>query len=409
MEVPQPSPSESRKRSFPCVYCRKAIYIPMRLPPTEAPCPHCGETVTSPPFEEYEASVPIASPKSVPDIAGDPLPPARPTEEIHAQRRKKLSRMPLMALIVVTLTFIPVLLVAVFFPERLRKPDFFSAMRVDRVAAATMKDKLYRERGWQAEAVALLEAFQSADTIEERASMTVGGDSNIPDMEAHYAKFSFIESDTPVSGFSPVMLPETDTQRGIFLMNYNRPEQYDIRQFFRPLPPLRVEYGLEETSLMLKAESGIGSFVSEPVRVMAYFHKSENQELLLDWHVYRQTKCRLFRSFLEAAQPGESALFRVYIEQDKESGGGNPGGSTVFRISDPAFSDDHIKVLIKDDSPLGQAFAPLTDGAPGGRRALKEGATVELEWSQGPNPQLRMKNFLCWEFLNLGGKLDNWR
>jgi hypothetical protein len=31
-------------------------------------------------------------------------------------------------------------------------------------------------------------------------------------------------------------------------------------------------------------------------------------------------------------------------------------------------------------------------------------ATLELEWTRDPSPQLSISRFLCWEFLGIGGQ-----
>lgn len=418
MDPPQHSSPQRQKRSFPCIHCRKAIHIPVALPATKAPCPHCGVEVTSPSIPEHyleqAAQAPTTATKVTQRVTTTQEPAAERapfprSEEIQAKRLSKLRRMPLIALTVAAVAFVPAILVALFYPDRLGSSVVEIPSKSERTAAAVRKAKAYRERGWQADAIRVLTNFQNAKTIAERAQFTLRGEAVIPAMEKLYQEYPLDANDTPVAGFTPVSLPEVDTSRGIFLMNYSRPEQYDMRQFFRPLAPLRVEYGLEPRDFALESESSVTNFVSEPVRVMAYFRQTELGKLRLDWSLYSQTKYRLFRSFLENAQAGVSSVFRVFVQEDVGRGDAALIGSSVYRISDPAFSEDHIKVRIKDESPLGRALSTLRKESNDQQEAPTRGATVELEWGSGPKPQLRLKNFLCWEFLNLGGELDNWR
>lgn len=419
MDPPEPlHPQPQEKRSFPCVHCRKAIHIPYSLPPTTAPCPHCGEEVTSTKApENIELKEAVATPtgrkpkvlKASEEPSGemDPavVPESRTSDEALKGRQSGLKRLPLIAATVAVLIFIPAILVAVFYPNRLEPIDAPSGMTpAERTAALARKARAYREKGWQNEAAGVLGRFQNSETIAERALLTIGGEGNIPKMEAFYLDRPFNPEATPLAGFTPVSLSEADTARGIFLMNYSRPEQYDIRKFFRPIAPLRVEYGLESSDFALQAEGLTTKFVAEPVRVMAYFRKRSEGPLLLDWATYTQTKYRLFREFVENAEAGVGQVLRVFVQRDSAADGG-----TVFRLSDPAFAEDFIKVFVKEGSPLEQALNSHLGDVPPGHRQEAKAATVELEWSSGSNPQLRMKNFLCWEFLNLGGELDNWR
>jgi catechol 2,3-dioxygenase-like lactoylglutathione lyase family enzyme len=316
--------------------------------------------------------------------------------------------MPALAMLVTVVALVPGFVVISFFPERLGRRAANDARQLDSRERTETNEGVFRSKGWQTEAARTLQGFLEAETIAERAAYTLKGEENIPAMEEFYGRRSFDELDTALVSFSPVPLPEKDASRGIFLMNYNRPEQYDIRRYFRPVAPLRVEYDLEEMSPWLKQQASPENFLAEPVRVMAYFFRTPDG-MRLDWETFAQTKYRLFRDFVEQPQPGESQVFRVFLQQDVDLEGRAVDGTTVYRLSDPAYQEDHVKILVKDESEMGRAFECLQWEGQSGEEAPVRSGTVALKWSQAAKPILEMKRFLCWQFLGLGGELDNWR
>ena len=82
-------------RSFHCESCSGEIQIPYDLPPTTAPCPHCGTEITSPPVpevappatsapvvlteeQEVAPSTPAAAPPSATEAVAQAAPEATP-------------------------------------------------------------------------------------------------------------------------------------------------------------------------------------------------------------------------------------------------------------------------------------------------------------------------------------------
>ena len=191
-------------------------------------------------------------------------------------------------------------------------------------------------------------------------------------------------------------------------MTYNRPEQFTIRSFFRPIPPLRVRYGLEEPDPWLISEASVRNFVDGPLKVMAFFSKTPDG-LRLDWQTYAQTKFRLLDQFVSNPEPGGRGVFRVFVQQDVDLDGRDKDGISMFRFTDPANLSDYAKVLIKDESDLGNALAPLRWRGRVVAKAPVRNATVSLVWSNDDEPTLQMGELICWEFLGLGGDRGNWK
>lgn len=187
-------------------------------------------------------------------------------------------------------------------------------------------------------------------------------------------------------------------------MRYERPAQFNIREFFRPVAPLEVQYRVEDPDLLLSSFAMMDQFAMDPVRVMAFF-KKENDKLLLDWDIFTQTRYRLLKDFVTFPRPGESRVLRVIIQEDiPDYLFVDPKSVRYYRVSEPSNAEDYVKVPVEVSSHLGQALAELNwigvevDAVP------TRTATVELEWTAGSDPKLRMKDLVCWEFLGLGGE-----
>lgn len=274
------------------------------------------------------------------------------------------------------------------------------------LSAEARKANAFEQRGWVPEANKTLEAFFAAQNAAERAKWTL---SEASTLELFYRDFPFDERDTSVESYSPVSLGKEDTSRGIFLMNYNRPSQFAITEFFRPIPPLRVRLGVEAPDPLLMGEAFLDNFVEESVRVMAFFRREEDGRMRLDWETFVQTKHRLLREFVENPSPGKRGVFRIFVQEDVDFEDRDGTGVSVFRLSDPANQDDYAKVLVNDASELGQAFAPLKWRGRAVRVAPKRNGTVTLIWSDEAEPQLQLGGLICWQFVGLGGEPGNWK
>lgn len=415
-------------RTFQCSHCSTGIQIPANLPPTTAPCPKCGQEVTSPPLETV-----VPEPVVEPIIESTVEPAVEPQEESVSILTKKSAKPVADAVVEVEVEegqpsgkggklkflmlsagLVALLLLAaaaakIFLPSE--KKDVTTKTRVSpqqKLTPEERRDNAYRRQGWIEEAEAVLVKFLEAKTVEERAALTIRGSLNEAEMAAVYDEFAEEVQRTPVDVFSPMLLADQDTKRGIFLMIYNRPEQFAIGGFFRPVPPMRVKYGLEEPDLFLVSEASLINFVDQPLRVMAYFLKTP-EGMKLDWQSYAQTKYRLLRQFVDNPEAGRKGVFRVFVQEDVDLDGRDGEGFSVFRFSDPANQKDFAKVLVKNESELGRALAPLKwRGRVVGRAPIRN-ATVSLIWSNDEQPVLQMGELICWEFLGLGGERGNWK
>lgn len=287
--------------------------------------------------------------------------------------------------------------------EDAKKP----VVRVNNSPEAT-RMKFLRD-GWKQSATEVMEAFLKAETIEEKAKFVVGGESRIPEMSEFYREREVADMDTPLQAFSHEDLVMEDKERGLFLMRYDRPAQFAMNEFFRPVAPLEVQYKTEEPDALLATAADLDNFAMDPVRILAFF-KGEGESLKLDWDVFVQTKHRLLKQFLEAPSPGSRHVFRVRIHEDVPSVKQDSAAEVrYYRVIDPANDDDFCKIPVVVDSALGKHLSTLNWVGVESAKISSRGATVELAWSDDEEPRVYIKRLLCWEYLGLGGVMGNLR
>ncbi len=256
---------------------------------------------------------------------------------------------------------------------------------------------------WQEEARQTLAEFLKADTPSGKAAFSIHGSELLPRMIAFYGRGPVDDSDTPLSGFAAENLPPEDHKRGIYRMTFDRPPQFELKEFFGPIAPLEVQMKVEEPDLLLSSLARVGNFTSEPVKVDVFFKRTPDG-LKIDWETFVQTKYRTFRTFTELPDPGQSGVFRVFVMEDVPEKGRATIGHKTYKIIDPAYRTDSVRVEVPVDSELGRALSKVNWLGVKDARPVTKTATLELEWTTGASPRLVIKRFLCWEFLGIGGE-----
>ncbi len=275
-------------------------------------------------------------------------------------------------------------------PQMIQAPDVNS----------TIREANYIRTGWQRDANRLLRDFLAAGSSAEKLPFILNGERLAARLEEFYGHAGIDDSDAPAEAFTVYELSEEDRNRGLFMMRYDQPPQFEMREFFRPLAPLEVQYGLDEADLLPGALARADNFGVEPMRVHAFFKRTA-EGLKLDWEIFAQTKYRTFRDFVELPAPGKSGVFRVFIAEDVQDSRYRPAGTRVYRLSDPANTGDTARVSVVEDSKIGSALSALKHQD----QPLARTATVELSWTgTSDSPQLEISRFICWEFLGLGGE-----
>ncbi len=279
------------------------------------------------------------------------------------------------------------------------KPDN-DAKNPDDVA---IREANYIRIGWQGDAVKSLTAFIAGSSADEKIPHINNAEPLRQKMDLFYGGVVINDSDTPASSFSVGDLSEEDRKRGIFLLTYDQPQQFAIKDFFRPLAPLEVQYGIEEADILLVTMAQMSNFAMESMRVQAFFKRTD-KGLKLDWEIFAQTKYRTFRNFIELPDIGTTETFRVLIVEDVPEKGQGVAGTRTYRIGDPANLEDSTRVNVKLDSKHGKELSVINWRGKNLSAPIFRTATVELEWTGQPDkPVLSLKRLVCWEFLGLGG------
>ena len=430
----------TNQREFRCQHCDGKILIPKDLPPTSGPCPHCSGIITSPanevvapPIPAFEMPLPAAPPVEVKPLAKPPAPPAPeplkseelpinvlpppraekvelpPREDHSGLNRPKLAKpakarsglIPAM-LVLLALALLGGAVVYLASRELGRniEPPTVKAASGD----PAIREAAYIRIGWQKEAYQLLRDYMAATTTREKVPFILNGRTLATKIEDFYGGGVINDSDTPAEAFSIYELSEEDRKRGLFMMVYDQPPQFAMREFFRPLASLEVQYGVDEADLLLSTLSRVGNFAMEPLRVHAFFKRSP-EGLKLDWEIFAQTKYRTLQNFTELPEIGQTGVFRVFIVEDVPDKGHAVAGTRTYRVVDPANVTDSARVNVKVESETGRALSLINWRGSKENRPVTRTATVELRWSgEATAPDLEISRFVCWEFLGLGGQ-----
>lgn len=441
-------------REFHCNHCNGKIRIPKDLPPTTGPCPHCQGVITSPPPEstppaaflppapvgygDPQAPVrtvaplpipsgPVEAPQAAPAPAPtppqadpgipavhhepvqapvesaapvpQPLPQRRSSakSETHAEPKKSVA--PVIALSCLLLAFAAGAGYVVF--KEMKNRETKLLVPAPSVNSA-MAESQYMRIGWQKEAYGVLEKFLAAKTAEAKIPYIIDGERLKPQVEAFYGGSVINDQDTPADAFSVNDLTDEDKKRGIFMLTFDQPPQFEMKEFFRPLASLEVQYGLNEADLLLSTMARVGNFATEPVRISAFFKKTP-QGLKLDWETFAQTKYRTFQTLVELPEAGQGGVFRIVISEDvPETGRALAAGVKTYRMWDPASPEASARVNVNIDSEIGRTLSKI-DWRGKENRPVNSTATVELKWVGADQPKLEITRFICWEFLHLGG------
>lgn len=403
------------QRDFRCNHCNGKILIPYNLPSTTGPCPHCSGTITSPPPPEAnipppaQQAAPSHSPIAPSPAATTPVEPAAaavtpvaaPAAKAPRARKSSSGLIPAMLglLFLSALGGAAVWLISQQMGTRIDPPNL-----IDTTEHTEIQESNYIRVGWQRDAYRVLADFIDASSSEEKLPHINRVELLDDQIRAFYGGVVIDDSDTPAEAFAVFELSEEDRRRGIFMMVYDRPPQVEMKEFFRPLASLEVQYGIDEADLLLSTIARIGNFAMEPVRVHAFF-KRTTAGLKLDWEMFVQTKYRRLRNFIELPEIGLTETFRVFVVEDVPERGTAVAGSRTYLIADPANTIDTTRINVRVDSEPGRALSIINWRGTDDNTPITRTATLELEWVGTPEkPEIEIKRFICWEFLGLGGQ-----
>ena len=266
----------------------------------------------------------------------------------------------------------------------------------------SLSESQYLRVGWKRDAYAVLGKFLAATTAEGKLPYIINGEQLRSQVEAFYGGSVINDQDTPIDAFSVRELSEEDRKRGIFMLEFEQPPQFEMKEFFRPLATLEIQYGMDEADLLFSTMARVENFATEPVRATALFKRTP-EGLKLDWETFAQTKYRTFANLIELPEADQGGVFRVIISEDvPEAGRTLPAGIKTYRIWDPSSPETSARVNVNIDSEIGRSLSKI-DWRGKENRPNNSTATIELKWVGADQPKLEITRFICWEFLHLGG------
>lgn len=375
------------QREFRCSHCGLKIQVPLELPPTTGPCPHCGGIITSPDLAEgvievaaYRIPPPpidptdaeISTPLAAPEV---PQPATRSPAEVPQPAAAKPGK-PQRSIL------IPLLLLVLALSLAGGGGVYYAAQKMgSNIAPPTFKtskpvapptEAEYLRSGWQKEAHQLLRGYLAATNTAGKIPFILNGEALASKIESFYQPGLTAESNIAAEAFSAYPLTAEDQKRGLFLMVYSQPT--------------------------------VGSPAHDGPRVQAFFKRTP-QGLKLDWEIFVQTQHRTLWNLQKRPELGRGGVFRVLIAEEAPDPRRAVAGFRDYRVKDPANSGDTARVTVKADSEAGRALSLIHGPAPKNERPITRTATLELTWRGTPaSPQLEISRFICWEFLGLGGQ-----
>ena len=387
-----------------------ASVVPLPTAEPAAPTPPpavVAETKPEPPAEVPTGKTQLPEPRKkaieIPH-SDNPSQANKPKAKPAAEPEAKSGRKSLVGVLLVMTILLGGAATAVYFltQEMQKKEPLPTPPPVTADTAA--KEAAYLRIGWQKDAQQVLAGYMAGTTPKEKSPFILNGETMEARLDDFYGGGVINDSDTPAEAFSVYELSEEDRKRGLFMMVFDQPPQFEMKEFFRPIAPLEVQYGIDEADLLLSTMARVGNFAMEPMSVHAFFKRTPSG-LKLDWDIFVQTKYRTFQNFVELPEVGHTGVFRVLFIEDVPDKGNLEPGTRTYRMADPANRTDTARVNVKVDSETGRALSIINWRGVSDKRPEARTATVELKWAgENDDPHLEIGRFICWEFLGLGGK-----
>ena len=390
------------QKQFECEHCQAAIVVPADLPPTSAPCPICQQVTTSPPIGEPTPSrveQNAVSPAAVVEENENEISDLPARREEQGTEDKGGSGL---LWIIAALAFLLLLAGGLFLLKKTMGKPSEAGVTVPEPISDDTSTVVNVEK----EGLDVLNKFLSATTIEERAKFVIGKEDTLAAMREQYGTGELPKSELKPEFFSEWGMDTHDVERGIYLLQYDRPKQFRLSTLFTPVADLRTQYSLRKPDTNLRTKAIRANFEVEAERAQVYL-KRVNNELLIDWYTFIQTKNRMFRDFIEYPVAGRKGVFRLGLSEEASSLYEDEGVRN-YRLVDPAHnSEDIAAISVKKNSEVGRILEELAWTDIAGKEPVFKGATMELQWSTDTKPQLQISKVICWEFLGVGGDPSN--
>ena len=408
------------QKQFKCDHCDAAILVPIDLPPTSAPCPICQQITTSPALEAAPAPVAAAPVQAAPveqaPVAAAPAAEAAEDRPLQHQdyadeKGKAKGRGAGFLWAIAALAFLALLVGGLLLMKKARSSEGASSDDVTQneagKASARELEAAPAFDGVEKEALEVLQRFLTASTVEDKAKYVIGKDATLPEMREFYRGKIVAEDELRADFFSEWAMDKADTDRGIYLLEFDRPKQFKLSELFSPVTDLRTHLSLKMPDLQTRAVAYRENYEMEAVRAMVLIKKT-GDELLIDWHTYVQTKERLFREFTQNPVAGREGVFRLSVGEHASTLYEDNPGVRNYSLVDPShFMEDSAVVTVARNSKNGKLLEQFAWTGIPGKRPSGSSLTLVLKWSNERSPVLQVSKIICWEFLGVGGDPSN--
>jgi len=199
---------------------------------------------------------------------------------------------------------------------------------------------------------------------------------------------------------SSLPLSAEDFQKGIAGLIYQRDPSVDLL----PMNPLialgdRAAGPLEQMAMTSTLQG------KKPRQALALF-KRKDDRMLLDWDLFVQTWDRSLAAFRDGELGNGPMRFRVLVASDLPVfENGETLESAVFRLQDPLYVEDVIRVQTKCFSPEERKLLEFNRASRGTSARVGQARTATLDLIRDPESgRVKISRFVCWEFLGIGGK-----
>jgi hypothetical protein len=382
------------QRSFACSHCEKPIYIPHDLPPTRANCPHCSALVTSPALPSLTAE---NSPTIVPRAAErekQPIADTTATIRDRAPGRKTWLFMVVLLTVMITGS-------TVFYLKFIRPSPPVLLLLAQQPAES---DPTILSLTWQNHAREVLGNFFQATTAEEKARYVIGGLQTVERLRSTWGDQLLEETAIPVEDFAPIFTGSEEGIIPIYLLMYDRPVQYQIKTFFRPLVSMEVMQGAEQLDPLTKTLTDPSNFEQAPLKVQIYLKPCEDG-LRLDYDLYLQTRYRTLQQFVDKAPVNAEGTFRVVLVEDAPLPVEKKKQLRIYRITDPVHLSDSYRCCASSTSEIAQKMSDIHWYGIPGKKAHFAAATVTLRKISAET--ILLEKLVCWDFDGLAGTPGN--
>jgi hypothetical protein len=393
--------SAPQQRSFACPACQVQIFIPTDLPPTSAPCPRCGTTVTSPALQPAPVALePL--PARIPEPRSTPIPapvPRTASTKKPADDTRPPSTSSATPWIVSAALLLMVIAGSWWFYGKFIKPES-SPVPISKQPAPPKTTAVSTEFTWEGEARHVLRSFFQAQSAEAKARWVIGGKATVERLHALWGERLFAEDPVDPNDFAAILTGEEKSDPPIYLLLYDRPVQMDIKKYLRPLVSMEVMQGTEPLDPLTKTLTEPENFEMPPLKIEAYF-KQTTDGLRLDYDLYLQTRHRTLYTFAESAPVAASAVFRVIIIEDVPLFAEKKNQRRVYRITDPIHIDDSYRITTALDSPASKQLSEIHWYGMSGVKSQFAAATVRVSKQAGG--EIHLEDLICWDFDGLAG------